>query len=746
MTSAQSSQPPPSLCHQPVLLLAALPCLFLAAEPAQAQHPQSPQLGTTSPLAHSPDFSELPHIDQVPDSPSSPVQQLATTPPLAHSPDFSEPPYIDQVPDSPSIPAQDIDPSKTPEDFPNNVPAPPPAPEEQLPDSPHHLANPAQAQHSQSPQLTTTSPLARSPDFSEPLHIAQVPDSPSIPAQDIDPSKTPEDFPNNVPAPPPAPEEQLPDSPRHLCPEFTPTDEVNQTSRSIKGVQFEFKGSTLFNREQLESALPPNWQILNQQDKAIPLTELLRVAECVAELYADKGYSTSGAVVHIPEQGTGEVIVQVIEGKLTDIQLKAEGSADLQEHYVRSRLGVKEEEPLNVDHLREKLQLLQLDPLISGVTAELNAGAEPGQSILNVKYEEADSFDLSFNTNNGRSPSVGSFQRGTTLTEANLLGLGDRLTLSYDNSDGSDSINASYSVPINAHDGTISASYSSGWNDVIETPFDDIDGDGDGPDINSRSQTYELSLRQPIHRRIRDRTFQEFALSLNASVRDSKSFLLDEAFPLSPGAEADGTSRVTALRFSQEWTQQDAKQVIALRSQFSLGLNALNSTINDPIAGVEPIPDSEFFSWRGQGQWVRRLGAKTLLLRGNVQLADRVLPSSEQFGIGGFGSVRGYRQDQLLTDNGIFASAELQIPIARIRKWDTTIQAVPFVDVGKGWENAGENPDPGTLASVGLGIQLRQSDRLTARIDWGIPLVSVESRKRTWQENGLYFSVVYNAF
>jgi hemolysin activation/secretion protein len=39
-----------------------------------------------------------------------------------------------------------------------------------------------------------------------------------------------------------------------------------------------------------------------------------------------------------------------------------------------------------------------------------------------------------------------------------------------------------------------------------------------------------------------------------------------------------------------------------------------------------------------------------------------------------------------------------------------------------------------------------QGDRFTARLDWGIPLVSVDSQNGTWQENGLYFSLLYNHF
>jgi hemolysin activation/secretion protein len=46
------------------------------------------------------------------------------------------------------------------------------------------------------------------------------------------------------------------------------------------------------------------------------------------------------------------------------------------------------------------------------------------------------------------------------------------------------------------------------------------------------------------------------------------------------------------------------------------------------------------------------------------------------------------------------------------------------------------------LLSTGLGLQW-QSDNLSARIDWGLPLVNASTQRKSWQDNGLYFSVRY---
>ena len=118
----------------------------------------------------------------------------------------------------------------------------------------------------------------------------------------------------------------------------------------------------------------------------------------------------------------------------------------------------------------------------------------------------------------------------------------------------------------------------------------------------------------------------------------------------------------------------------------------------------------------------------------------------EQFGLGGQLSVHGYRQDLLLTDSGLLLSSELRLPIIRAPKIRGVLQLTPFFEIGKGWNNNGKNLSPSTLVSTGLGLLWKQDDNFSARLDWGIPLVSVEGEKRSLQENGLYFSVIYSLF
>ncbi|WP_017720987.1 ShlB/FhaC/HecB family hemolysin secretion/activation protein [Kamptonema formosum] len=220
---------------------------------------------------------------------------------------------------------------------------------------------------------------------------------------------------------------------------------------------------------------------------------------------------------------------------------------------------------------------------------------------------------------------------------------------------------------------------------------------------------------------------RELALGLTASRQESETELLGEGFPLSAGADRDGRTRISALRFFQDYTQRSRQQVFALRSQVSVGIGAFDATINNSY------PDSRFFSWRGQAQYVRLLAPDTLLLlRSDVQLATETLVPLEQFGLGGLRSVRGYRQDDLLTDLGAFVSAEVQLPVWRSPEVKGVLHAVPFVDFGCGTNlGATPDPDPNTLLGVGVGLQWQMGENFTARLDYSIPLIDSESRDRT---------------
>ncbi|MEC4819960.1 MAG: ShlB/FhaC/HecB family hemolysin secretion/activation protein, partial [Scytonema sp. PMC 1069.18] len=290
-----------------------------------------------------------------------------------------------------------------------------------------------------------------------------------------------------------------------------------------------------------------------------------------------------------------------------------------------------------------------------------------------------------------------------------------------------DIYNISYNLPVNARNGTLNFRYSKNDSEIIEDDFDDLG-------IRSNSETFSFGFRQPIIRKPNT----EFALSLALDLRRSQTYILDDIpFSFSEGPE-NGKSRVTVIRFSQDWVNRNATRVLAARSQFSFGIDAFDATIND--IGT----DGRFFSWLGQFQWVQQVSPRTILLTSiNAQLTPDSLLSLERFSIGGVDTVRGYRQNQLVSDNGILGAVELRIPLTQNPR---TLQLNPFFEMGYGWNNQGANPESNFIAGVGLGVQWQVFRGLDIRLDYGIPLVAVEDEGDSLQDNGLYFSLRYQPF
>ncbi|BAY90745.1 MULTISPECIES: ShlB/FhaC/HecB family hemolysin secretion/activation protein [unclassified Tolypothrix] len=522
-------------------------------------------------------------------------------------------------------------------------------------------------------------------------------------------------------------------------------------------------------------------------NKVLSPEQLMQVAAEITKQYAARGYSTSSAVVCLSSQTKQQektaAIIRVIEGELERIDVKSspanqeytEGSrVRLNPNYVRSRLALAASKPLNVNKLQAALQLLQQDPLIESANFRLLSGSSPGKSILEVEVKQAKSFSVSLSNDISGFSHLGISQQQIVLTEANLLGIGDSLSLGYSGTEGTHNWNVNYTFPLNARNGTLSFTYNQSQAEgisalngfvpssvqsineetlaasSINSPLDSLQVPGNSSNQESTLRTYELTLRQPIIRRIAEETlgngeqppsYEELALGLTAFLGESPTISSLLPLSLSSLSNDSGMTRTFALRFFQEFKKHNAQDSIELRSQFSFGFNSLSSTSNEPLALGNSVP-ATFVSWQGQAQWTRILAKDTLLLvRANAQLAYQTLVPSEQFILGGKG---GYLQDSLLTDNGIFASTEVQLPVMAVFRGKGLIQVIPFVDFGTGWNNSGQtNPSPNTMASVGLGLQWQQ-DRVTARLDWGIPLISVNSPYGTGLENALYFSVQYN--
>ncbi|MBD2110337.1 MULTISPECIES: ShlB/FhaC/HecB family hemolysin secretion/activation protein [Cyanophyceae] len=535
-------------------------------------------------------------------------------------------------------------------------------------------------------------------------------------------AQTPPDLPEPTgpsrPAPlnPPLPEPIPPEEPL-LRPEPNPEEASPPAGELVFTVnRIEVVGNTVLEDE--IAALVEPWE-----GNALSLADLLELRTAITELYQIQGYVTSGAFLPTNQDlGNGVVQIQVIEGGVETIQVN--GLGRLREGYVRDRIALATQSPLQIAQVEDALRLLQIDPLLERVDAELTAGSRPGQNILILDVAEADPFSAAVTLDNSQSSSIGSWQAEAQVQHRNVLGLGDAASLRYGHTQGLNLYELRYGLPLNARDGTLQVRYENASSRIVTPQFVDAG-------IRSNSQTLALSVRQPLSRSIS----QEFALGLAFDLRQSRSFILNDIpFSFSVGPE-NGVAKVSALRFSQDWLARDLRRVVAARSQFSLGLGLFDATVND--TGT----DGRFFAWLGQFQWVERVSPNLLLVsRVNAQLTPNSLLPLERFSVGGQDTVRGYAQNQIVTDNAVVGSVELRIPLSAT---PNQLLLIPFVDAGTGWNTLTESPTPSVLLGTGLGVQWQPIPAASLGFTYGIPLIGVPNRGSSWQENGFYFTFTY---
>ncbi len=504
-------------------------------------------------------------------------------------------------------------------------------------------------------------------------------------------------------------------------------------SRSILVKKIVVTGSTVFTPEEISKVTAP------YENRSLSMENLESLRREVTSLYVTAGYINSGAI--IPAQGVtdGIITLRVVEGTLN--ALTVQGNTWFSDSFIRDRIELGVDVPLNINSLQSSLQLLQQDQRFRSIHAELRPGSEPGESHLSVRVEEKPPVSLWTAFNNYQSSSIGAERGMATLTHLNLTGHGDVLSVTYGYSSGlSPLIDTFYALPLNAYDTTLMFRYRKNDNTTVDKAF--------GPlDIVGKTDGYELNLRQPLYRSLT----QEFALSLAIEQEFSDTWLGGEPFSFSPGTD-NGHAVVVPLRLGMEWTHRTRQEVIAARSRFTFGLNALGATHH----GDDGVPDGQFFAWLGQLQYTRILDLADIQILGriDIQRATKPLLSMEQFGVGGRYTVRGYRENLLVRDEALITSVESRIPLLQNYSWADYLQFCQFFDYGQARNVDAPTATPSDLSSIGLGLRwgttlLKLPFELKgeAEIYWGYQLRHLDYyRYEGVQDNGIHYQIALTGF
>lgn len=517
---------------------------------------------------------------------------------------------------------------------------------------------------------------------------------------------------------PPLPAYQQPAAPRFVLPPLDPVPAQGAPSTGVRvmvrAVRLEGH-SAEFGADLRRIASAYENRVLGSDD-------LQQLRHQLTLYYVNRGYINSGALLSDQEIRDGVVTLRIVEGGLNRIEIS--GHQRLRPDYISGRLELGARTPLNIAELQQRLQLLQQGGLIERVNAELLPGVQAGESVLKVAIQEARPYQITASFSNHRSPSVGAYRPEIYGTHHNLSGRGDTIEARYGVSKGLDDYLLGYSLPLNAHDTTLSLRYSRSDSLVVEAPFADLD-------IESRTITESIGISHPLWQTLSG----AFTLGLSYEHRSSDTWLLGVPFSFSSGID-EGRSAERVWRFSQDWVSRGPDQVLALRSTFSLGSNNALPREND--IG----PEQNFLAWLAQFQWARRLADRSqTLFRLDAQFSRDALLPMDKLGLGGATSIRGYRENQMLRDRGFVASLEYRMPVFTGDTGESHWQLAPFIDYGHGWNVDGSPATPASLSSIGLGLLWNPDRKTQAQLYAAKALRNVHNTGHDLQDAGIHFHI-----
>ncbi|RAK62781.1 ShlB/FhaC/HecB family hemolysin secretion/activation protein [Phenylobacterium kunshanense] len=483
------------------------------------------------------------------------------------------------------------------------------------------------------------------------------------------------------------------------------------------------------------------------------VAQALALVQLINRAYLGAGFINSGVVVR-PAARPGELELRVLYGGLSasapgaaPLEVTwAGGAKGLTERYVRERMPAAFQRPLSAFDLERDFRLLAEDPALRTVNAELRPGSRPGEASLGVRLVPQDRYDLYVTAANNRSPTVGGERLAVAGSVRNVLVAGSVLSAEAGWTEGVEDISLNYSTPFLSPRTTLSIRGAYNNAAVIDTPLVPLD-------IEARDRSVEVGLTRKLvdvpllptgepGRWASARTLSTGVLVIH---REGKTFLLGEPFSFSPGS-VRGRSKYTAIRAVGDYVVRNVDQVMAVSITGTMGLDGTRSD----IPGLA-TPKQTFMALLAQVNYARRLSDDGLELRARLsgQVANSILYSGERFSAGGETTVRGYRENLILADNGLVGSVEIARPLSFARgqarsggfTWDAfTVSA--FADGAYVRNDRPPHPKR-EIYSVGASLAWTPSEALSARVTYGHALNKVELfGSKDLQDDGLQVRIV----
>jgi hemolysin activation/secretion protein len=439
--------------------------------------------------------------------------------------------------------------------------------------------------------------------------------------------------------------------------------------------------------------------------KKVSQADLGAISAAVGDIYRAAGFHLSRAIVPPQDVQNGRLHVQVIEGSITDVELKGEGA---DQFGVRPMLdAVLAEQPSRLATLERQLLLINGRP---GVRIEDTALEEIGTAsghfrlILTLKTWH---LFTSFGVDNLGSSSVGPWQSYATAAFNSYLARGDSLVLNLSTTPGDPRQLAfgrlAYEIPVGTDGARIGASgyYSEVWPGDFRRLYSD----------NIKTESFEL------HGSIVPLQSQKSSLTLTAAAGFTNASENDVFGPI----YAD---RIRTASLTSDYRLQDnfgGTNYLTVNYRQGLDILGASHSGDDYLSR-----DGASGKFSALNFWFTRYQTLTdawsLKLAAAGQTASGPLFASQQFYLGGIAFGRGYGSAEISGDNGLAGSVELRFDQKTNLRYLSGYQIYGFVDSGVAWNDGYRLSDGLSLTSAGGGVRFFLADGLQADIGAAAPL------------------------
>ncbi len=443
------------------------------------------------------------------------------------------------------------------------------------------------------------------------------------------------------------------------------------------------------------------------EGKALTLAGLKAVAAQITGLYRQRGYVLAMAYVPPQKIEGGVARITVVEGKIEKVIVKGR-HRDYSTAFIERQFApllAKKTPAFNQKDLERALLNLNELPHMQA-TALLVPGRAPGTSDIVVTADSGTPVDFALSYNNYGTSAVGGRTRvGATLDMANLLKQGSLLSLGGVIGERPRQFafgKIDYSLPLDEEGTRLGAYYLTG-------DFN-VGGALAVLGISGRTTGDGMYVSYPfIKTRLLTLTGQagwDWAVS-KETVLNGTPFSQDKTLALKAG-----------LSFEKVDSRGKTDGDFYISQGVGHWLGAMET--DDPMASRAGA-DNRFTKFNLDAFRLQRIAEPVyLLLKGSGQISTRSLVVSQQFSLGGEGSVRGYEQGESLGDSGYAVSAEARLAPFTNRD---IFQLALFVDNGTAYRlhpAAGESRAT-SLTGWGTGVRMSLPYGFQVSGDVGFP-------------------------